>query len=49
MDYDAVILGGGPAGSTAAMYLAKAGKKTLLIDKVKFPRDKTCGDSFGFE
>lgn len=46
-DYDVVILGGGPAGSTAAMYLAKAGVSVLLVDKEKFPRDKTCGDAQG--
>jgi len=46
-EYDVIIVGGGPAGSTAAMYLAKAGKKILLVDKVLFPRDKTCGDAQG--
>ncbi len=45
--YDAIVLGAGPAGSTAAMYLAKAGKNVLLVDKVTFPRDKTCGDAQG--
>ncbi len=46
-DFDAIVVGGGPAGSIAAMYLAKAGKKTLLIDKTEFPRDKICGDAQG--
>ncbi len=46
-EYDVIILGGGPAGATAAMYLGKAGIKTALIDKAKFPRDKTCGDAQG--
>jgi len=41
--YDAIIVGAGPAGSTSARELAKAGYKVLLIDKRKFPRDKTCG------
>ncbi len=36
--YDAVIIGAGPAGSTAATYLAKAGRKVLLLEKEKFPR-----------
>ena len=36
------ILGAGPAGSTAAYYLAKSGIEVELIDKVKFPRDKPC-------
>jgi len=45
--YDVIVVGGGPAGSTAAMYLKKAGKKVLLIDKARFPRDKVCGDAQG--
>ena len=46
-DYDAIIVGGGPAGSIAAMYLKKAGKTVLLVDKARFPRDKICGDAQG--
>lgn len=46
-EYDAIVLGGGPAGSTAAMYLKKAGKKIVLLDKARFPRDKICGDAQG--
>lgn len=46
-EYDVIVVGGGPAGSTAAMYLAKAGKKVVLVDKAPFPRDKTCGDAQG--
>jgi len=41
--YDVAILGGGPAGSTAAYRLAKAGASVLLLDKATFPRDKPCG------
>jgi geranylgeranyl reductase family protein len=41
--YDVAIVGGGPAGSTAAYRLASAGASVLLIDKAKFPRDKPCG------
>ena len=40
-----MIVGAGPSGSTAAYYLAKAGKKVLLLEKKKFPRDKICGDA----
>ncbi len=42
--YDAVIVGGGPGGSSCAAFLAKKGRRVLLLDKAKFPRDKTCGD-----
>jgi geranylgeranyl reductase family protein len=43
MTYDVAILGGGPAGSTAAYRLATAGARVLLLDKATFPRDKPCG------
>ena len=39
-EYDVIVCGGGPAGSTTAFYAAKAGMKVLLLDKSKFPRDK---------
>src|SRR5579884_2710090 len=41
--YDVAIIGGGPAGSTAAYRLASAGASVLLLDKATFPRDKPCG------
>jgi geranylgeranyl reductase family protein len=41
--YDVAIVGGGPAGSTAAYRLATAGASVLLLDKARFPRDKPCG------
>jgi geranylgeranyl reductase family protein len=40
---DVVVVGGGPAGSTAAMTLAARGARVVLIDKKRFPRDKPCG------
>ncbi len=41
--FDAVVVGAGPAGSTAAYRLAAAGASVLLVDKARFPRDKPCG------
>ena len=38
--YDAIIVGGGPAGSTAASYLAQYGHKTLLLERFQFPRHR---------
>jgi geranylgeranyl reductase family protein len=41
--HDAVVVGAGPAGATAARRLAAAGVRTLLIDRATFPRHKPCG------
>jgi geranylgeranyl reductase family protein len=41
--YDAIVVGAGPAGSTAAYRLACAGANVLLFDRARFPRDKPCG------
>ena len=41
---DVCIVGAGPAGSVAAMFLAKKGIHCFLVDKAKFPREKICGD-----
>ena len=41
--FDVVVEGAGPAGATAAYYLALQGKKVALVDRAKFPRDKACG------
>ncbi|NKX53478.1 geranylgeranyl reductase family protein [Arthrobacter mobilis] len=41
---EVLIVGAGPAGSTAAYYLAKAGIKTTVLEKTAFPREKVCGD-----
>jgi geranylgeranyl reductase family protein len=41
--FDAIVIGAGPAGSTAAYLLAKSGLHVLVLDKKAFPRDKLCG------
>ena len=41
--YDAVVIGAGPAGGIAALGLARAGRRVLLVDKQRFPRAKVCG------
>jgi len=43
-DADVIVVGAGPAGSTVAFYLAKAGLDVLLLEKTRFPREKVCGD-----
>jgi 2-polyprenyl-6-methoxyphenol hydroxylase-like FAD-dependent oxidoreductase len=40
----AVIIGGGPAGSTAAILLARSGWAITLVEQHRFPRDKVCGE-----
>ncbi|MEU4669150.1 geranylgeranyl reductase family protein [Amycolatopsis sp. NPDC023774] len=43
-DAEVIVVGAGPAGSTAATYLARAGVDVLLLEKTAFPREKVCGD-----
>ncbi|MGH8324985.1 MAG: NAD(P)/FAD-dependent oxidoreductase, partial [Steroidobacteraceae bacterium] len=42
--FDAVIMGAGPAGSTAAILLARAGWSVALVERREFPRRKVCGE-----
>ena len=42
--YDALIVGGGPAGATAATLLSRAGWSVAVIEKQAFPRRKVCGE-----
>lgn len=41
--FDAIVVGGGPAGSTAAQALTAAGMSVLVLDRQRFPRVKLCG------
>jgi geranylgeranyl reductase family protein len=41
--FDVIVVGAGPAGSTAAYRLSQAGARVLLLDRERFPRDKPCG------
>jgi flavin-dependent dehydrogenase len=41
--WDAVVVGAGPAGATAARELAGLGRRVLLVDRARFPRRKVCG------
>jgi geranylgeranyl reductase family protein len=41
---DVLVVGAGPAGSAAAIALARAGREAVVVDRARFPRDKICGD-----
>src|SRR5687768_10624908 len=41
---DVVVIGAGPAGSVAAMLLARRGWDVTLVEQHRFPRDKVCGE-----
>ena len=52
MSADVTIIGAGPAGSTAAILLARAGWDVTLVEQSRFPRDKVCGEclsALGFD
>jgi flavin-dependent dehydrogenase len=42
---DVVIAGGGPAGTIAALVLARGGARVTVFDRARFPREKLCGDT----
>jgi geranylgeranyl reductase family protein len=43
-DARAIVVGGGPAGSSAAYFMARAGLDVVVLDKARFPRDKPCSE-----
>jgi geranylgeranyl reductase family protein len=42
--WDVIVVGAGPAGSAAATFLARAGRRVLLLDRARFPRPKACAE-----
>src|SRR5438128_8398572 len=42
--YDLIIIGAGPAGSSAAITAARSGARVLLLERGRFPRHKVCGE-----
>jgi flavin-dependent dehydrogenase len=42
---DVIVVGGGPAGVAASLFLGRLGHDVLLLDRARFPRDKVCGES----
>ena len=47
--YDVLVVGGGPGGSTTALFAASRGLSVVVLDKASFPRDKICGDLIPIE
>jgi flavin-dependent dehydrogenase len=43
-DAQVIVVGGGPAGSSAAYFMARAGLDVLVVDRARFPRDKPCSE-----
>ena len=42
--YDLIVIGGGPAGTSAAITATRAGSSVLLLERSRFPRHKVCGE-----
>ncbi len=43
-DVEAIVVGGGPAGSSVAAAIARGGRRVMLLDKANFPRHKACSE-----
>ena len=48
-DFDVIIIGGGPAGSIAGIYLSRNGFRTAIIERKTFPRETLCGEFLSLE
>jgi 2-polyprenyl-6-methoxyphenol hydroxylase-like FAD-dependent oxidoreductase len=44
IDTEIAVVGSGPAGATTALLLARRGHRVVILDRARFPRDKTCGE-----
>ncbi len=44
VQHDVLVVGGGPSGAACAYWLAEAGHDVLVVEKKRYPREKTCGD-----
>ena len=42
--HEVLVVGGGPSGASCAYWLAEAGHDVLVLEKKRYPREKTCGD-----
>lgn len=47
--YDAIVVGGGPAGGTASYFLGEAGKRVIVLEKETLPRYKVCGGGLSID
>ena len=47
--YDLIVIGGGPAGTTAAITAARGGARVLLLERGRLPRHKVCGEFISAE